>query len=353
MRQEQPEVFRAAATFVSIKDLVLERMTGERCTDLSMASAMGLFDIRKHVWDGEALEIAGISAKRLPAVAEPTTVFSRLSKGAAESTGLPRDTPVIIGAGDGFLANLGSGAVGRGQANLTIGTSLGLRTITAQPYTDPNGGTFCYAATSDRWLVGCAGSSGGIALDWLARLLNASDDKAWHDAIVAKALGLSPGSNGLICLPYVVGERAPQRNAESRGVFFGFGLHHSQEHFWRAALEGIFLVARGMLGSIVRLTGPIDDIRASGGVLRERAVASILAACLGQPVSTLASYNASALGSVLLALVALGEYAQIEDTGHLVDTVTTACTSKDAEAYARLAEKSDALYSSTVALVAG
>lgn len=333
MKDHQRGLFEAAKGFISIKEYVLEQLTGERLTDLTMASATGLFDVRKHRWDDEALSIAGITTRHLPTFVEPTTVVPHLRKIVADHLGVPTRLPVVVGAGDGLLANIGSGAVGIGKANLTIGTSLGLRSVLPAPYSDPHGKNICYAVTNDRWLVGYAGSSGGIVLDWMSRLFGLEDDKVGRAELMDKALRLTPGADGLICLPYIVGERAPNRDAAAKGAFVGMRIDHGREHYWRAALEGIFLVARGMRDALAQLTGPVSDIHVSGGVLREPGVLNLLADCLGCAISVPVSHDSSAFGAALLAITALDGRCDLDATVQHVFTTQVDCTGESADFY--------------------
>ena len=158
-RANDPETLRATPRWGGVKEIVLAGLADERfLLDLSVASGTGLYDIHRRRWDDEALEIAGVSAKQLAEVV-PTTTVLRLNPEVADAAGLPRDTPLVIGAADGPLANLGVGATPAGVAAVSLGTSGALRTVVDRPTEDAAGRLFCYALTEDRWVVGTTSAS--------------------------------------------------------------------------------------------------------------------------------------------------------------------------------------------------
>ena len=169
--ERQPELCRRVAHWVGIKDYVVLRMCGTLVTDHSVASGTGLMDIHRLAWDPEALQIAGIEAGQLPALAPTTTVLPPITTDTAAATGLPAATTLVLGGGDGPLANLGLGAVQPGVAACSIGTSGALRVMVEQPGVDPDGGVFCYALTENRWAVGGAINNGGVVLGWTGEAL--------------------------------------------------------------------------------------------------------------------------------------------------------------------------------------
>src|SRR5690606_38295384 len=155
----------------------------ELTVDLSCASATGMYDIHGRRWDPEALDRAGVDESRLARVVNTTEVVGPLRPEVARAVGLPEGTPVIAGASDGTLANLGVGAVVDGYAALSVGTSGALRAVRRQPGIDAAGRLFCYALTEDRWVVGGAVSNGASVVDWLATALGALDDPHGHSLL--------------------------------------------------------------------------------------------------------------------------------------------------------------------------
>src|SRR4051795_2515687 len=213
LRESDPELHGRAARWVGIKEYVLGRWCGSDVVDHSVASATGMLALDTLDWDAEALHLAGVTRDRLPDPVPVTTVLRTLSRDAAADLGLPEGTPVVVGASDGPLANLGLGAVHPGQTACSIGTSAALRVITDRPIVDEHGGLFCYAFRPERWVVGGALNNGGVVLAWardaLAPHLGAPPGDQAAEALTVLAAKAPPGSAGLVMLPYLLGERAP------------------------------------------------------------------------------------------------------------------------------------------------
>jgi gluconokinase len=293
-------------------------------TDHSLASGTGLMDIHTLAWDPEALRLAGISAEQLPELVPTTTVLSGLSTSVARGLALPEGTPVVVGAGDGPLANLGLGAVDPGVAACSIGTSGALRVTVERPSVDPLGGVFCYALTEHRWVVGGAINNGGIVLDWAGRAL--APDLGDHPAAALLDLAgqVPPGAGGLIMLPYLLGERAPHWSALPRGAYIGLTREHRREHLVRAAVEGVCLQLALVLQSMRAAGNEVREVRATGGFARSPLWRQILADTLGLDVQFPAGHEGSSFGAALLGMQALGLVDSIDVAADLVrieDTV--------------------------------
>lgn len=237
--RHDPATHAGARWWVGLKDHVLERLTGTLVTELSSASATGLLDLTSRDWHPGALRLAGVRREQLPDVL-PTTSILGMSAGAAGRVGLPPGTPVVVGAADGPLGNLGVGAVAPGVAGLSLGTSGAVRIVVDRPLVDTDGGLFCYALTSDHWVVGGAIGNGAHVVRWAADALapdlgrTAGHDSA-DEALLALAAGAPAGSDGLIMLPYLVAERAPFRDPELAGTYLGLHRRHTRAHPVRAA----------------------------------------------------------------------------------------------------------------------
>jgi gluconokinase len=207
--EQEPKLCERVGHWVGIKDYVLLRLCDVLVTDHSMASGSGLMDIHRLAWDAEALRLASITEEQLPELVSTTTVLSGLTEDAASSAGVPTRTRVVVGAGDGPLANLGLGAVAPGVAACSIGTSGALRVMVENPAVDPLGGVFCYALTEDRWVVGGAINNGGVVLRWAGDALAPDLGTKAEEELLALAATAPAGSGGLIMLPYLLSERAP------------------------------------------------------------------------------------------------------------------------------------------------
>ncbi|HEV2478011.1 MAG TPA: gluconokinase [Puia sp.] len=315
LKDRQPELFRKAAKFISIKEYVWWRFLGQYQVDHSLASATGLFDIRALGWSAEALEHVGIRADRL-STPVPTTHRETELLSTWRTMGLVRGTPFVIGGSDGCLANLGTGAVRPGATALTIGTSGAVRMAALAPADDPRMRIFNYILTEGRYIVGGATNNGGNAVQWYADFVSGDHDAGTLDRLSAAAGTVPAGADGLIFLPYLLGERAPVWDADATGVFFGVRAMHRQEHFMRATLEGISYGLRQIGASLEETVGPVERIYASGGFTRNRDWLQLIADIFQKKVCVTALADASAIGAAMLAWVALGVLS-LEETAAL------------------------------------
>ena len=317
-REQEPELAQRVSHWVGIKEYVLLRMCGTLVVDHSVASATGLLDLARLDWDAEALRLAGVRPDQLPELVTTTTVLDGLTAGSAEACGLPRATPVVVGAADGPLANLGLGAVRPGVAACSIGTSGALRVMVDRPAVDPLGRVFCYALTEDRWVVGGAINNGGAVLEWAGDALAPELGDEPAEELLRLAAAVPAGSGGLVMLPYLLGERAPQWSLLPRGAYVGLTRGHRRGHLVRAALEGVCQQLALVLQSM-RATGlAVEEVRATGGFARSDLWRQLLADALGMPVHFPDGHEGSSLGAALLGMQALGLVPSIDLAADLV-----------------------------------
>lgn len=320
MRDCEPELFRNAAKFISIKEYVLYQWFEQYVVDHSIASATGLFNIRTLAWDKNALELAQIRANQLSELVPSTYILRGMKVEFAERMGLDPDVPVVIGASDGVLANIGVGAIASDQVAITIGTSSAVRKIVSEPMTDPQARTFCYAISKDQWLVGGASNNGGIVLRWFRDQFGLPESKESdaYDRLIELAAPILPGAEGLLFLPFLSGERAPYWNADARGVFFGVSMRHERSHFIRAVLEGILFAAYSITTVLSDLTGANQTILASGGFARSAISLQMMADLFGIEVLVPEVFEASGFGAAVLAMYALKEIDQLEKVRSMI-----------------------------------
>jgi gluconokinase len=238
----------------------------------------------------------------------------------AEAMGLDPNTPMVVGATDGVLANLGVGAIAPHQIAITIGTSSAVRSVVPKPLTDEKGRTFCYALTEDRWVIGGPSNNGGILLRWMRDTFCQSEVEQAkqqgidpYDLMIDAALQIPAGAEGLICLPFFSGERAPYWNPEARGVFFGVALHHTKAHFTRAVMESILFAVYSISLALRDLAGTAQEIRASGGFARSQPWRQMMSDIFGYDVLIPEVYESSAFGAAVLGMYAVGAIAQLDD----------------------------------------
>lgn len=305
---EQPELHRAG--FGAIKDYVYRKFSGVWATDHGLASASGLMDTRSLAWDEEALALGGISSRQLPELLSPLDSQGKLSHSAAQSSGFPQGLAVVIGAGDGGLANLGSGAVRPGESVITVGTSAAARRIAPRPVMDESERTWCYLLCEGRWFHGGASNNAGLAVQWVRErfypdLTGAEGfERLFHDAE-----SVSAGADGVVIVPYFSGERNPHWDAGARAVIHGLALEHSRRQISRAVLEGTALC----LADIWAAMGPGDEpVRLTGTINRQPVWAQILCDILQVRLVGLEAADSSAVGAAMLGHAALGSVTSLE-----------------------------------------
>lgn len=326
--RNEPELVSRTYKFIGIKEFVFAKLFGRFVIDYSLASATGLFNLRALDWDEEALRVAGIAREQLSEPVSTTHIMQGLSADYAAETGLSADTPFVIGASDGVLANLGGGAFEPGVYSVTIGTSGAVRGTVREPLTDPEGRLFCYALKEDFWVIGGAINNGGIMFRWVRdqlATLEAEEGRRRgmdpYDYLTDIAAQVAPGSDGLIFHPLLAGERAPYWNANARGMFFGLSLFHEKKHMIRAVLEGVMYRIHSVVSALEEVGGPTREIRASGGFARSPFWLNMMADVLGSTVSVPPSIESSGLGAAQLGLLATGE---IRDFSSIHDWVSGA-----------------------------
>ena len=304
LRDKLPEAFGRTHLFLGIKDFVLQKLLGFAVCDASMASATGLLHTVSGQWDQQALEAAGVSNHQLPEVVSPTSIY-KMPAATARLLGVPEDTPLIPGASDGALANLGSGAYGPDTLAITIGTSAALRLTVDEPAVDALGRTFCYRLDDRQFIAGGASNNGSNVIDWLRRQVIGT--RSTPDKLLLKAAKVPPGCEGLLFVPYLYGERAPVWDAQAVGIFYGLQARHTRETMLRAAVEGVGFNLRMIASALPQLDG-VREIAFSGGAAASPLWRQALADIFQLPVMTLNDQlpDASALGAVILARRALG-----------------------------------------------
>ncbi|MEL7360220.1 MAG: FGGY family carbohydrate kinase [Cyanobacteria bacterium J06560_6] len=339
LKDEQPEAVACAARVVSIKEYVLWHWCGEWVVDLSIASTTGFLNLVQRNWDEGALKVAGICREQLSELV-PTMHKLSLREQVAKAMEVSADVPVIVGASDGVLSNLGVGAIAPKTAAITLGTSGAVRQIVSEPKTAEEAQLFCYALTDDQWVMGGAVNNGGIALQWTRDSLvpySVPPDERWHghslgvspvtvepsastyERLTAMAEQVPPGADGLIFHPHLLGERAPLWDAQARGNFFGFGRHHTQDHLVRAVMEGVLYNMASVFGALETAGGEVETLSASGGFAHSALWQQMLADVFEREVVIPTVIESSALGAAVLALVAVGEWSGMEQVADCIE----------------------------------
>lgn len=301
LRQNEPQIYKRTNRFVGIKEYIIYRLTGKFVIDYSVASATGMFNIRELQWDAYTLKKLGLTADKLSTAVSPYHIEKTPAKNDA---GLPEGTDLIMGASDGCLANLGSGAVQTGSMAVTIGTSAAVRICFSKPYSDPLMQTFCYVLDENTFIIGGPSNNGAVIFEWL---MNTFFPKEEFDTVFEEATKIEPGSDGLLFYPYLLGERAPLWSSTVRGGFTGLDIQHTRAHFARAVMEGILLNLFG-IGKILMEMQKVDTIYANGGFARSPIWVQMLADVFGKTVKLNDTVETGAVGAAMMGLKALGIY---------------------------------------------
>jgi len=312
LRRHEPDVWASIAHVLLPKDFVRLRLTGEHALDRADGSGTILFDLAARDWSPEILDALAIEPRWLPPTFEGPMVTGTITEGAASATGLRAGIPVVAGGGDQAAAAVGVGSVVPGVSSLSLGTSGVLFTTTEGPAIESEGRlhAFCHAVP-DRWhLMGVMLSAAG-SLRWYRDAL--APGVAFEE-LVEEAAEVPPGSDGLLFLPYLTGERTPYPDPLARGAFVGLTVHHGRAHLTRAVLEGVAFGMRDSL-ELMRAAGikPPDQIRATGGGSRSPLWRRILADVLGASIVTTPSAEGAAQGAATLAAVGAGWFDTIQD----------------------------------------
>ena len=295
---------KEAAYIMTMKDFLIARWFGVRMIDYAMASSTGLFNIHTYDWDEKALAVAGIRNQQLSTPVSPDFVLPKMKADIATAIGVEREIPFVIGAADGQLANLGSGAIDEEELAITVGTSGAIRQFIPGVAIDEEMRTFCYAFTRTTAIVGGPTNNGGIVLQWLKEILGIEEDFSQFLQLAEHA---PAGSEGVLFLPYINGERAPLWKQDAKGTFFGLSITHRKEHLIRAALEGISFNLYQIAQSLTAPRSGRMPLYVSGGLARSRVWLQILADIFGRRIVLPTTPQSSAWGASWCALVGIGQ----------------------------------------------
>lgn len=354
VRNKEPEIYERCKHILLPKDYIRYRLTGEFATEVSDASGMQLLDVPGRQWSGEVLSKLEIDPALLGKVYESPEITGTVSAKVAELTGLAEGTPVVGGAGDNAAAAVGTGVVRDGRAFTTIGSSGVVYAHTSGISIDKPGRvhTFCCAVPGE-WHVMGVTQGAGLSLKWFR------DTFCQAEKQTAKAMGvdtytlldrqaaLSPiGANGLLYLPYIMGERTPHLDADARGVFFGLSAIHQKRDLLRAVMEGVTFSLRDCLGVLREMDIEVGSMAACGGGGSSAFWRQMLADVFACPVTTIDSKEGPALGVALLAGVGAGLYAGVPEACDAVIGFAETCAPVEAntEQYLKYYEVYQKLY---------
>ena len=310
VKNNEPQIYSRVRQILLPKDYVRFMLTGEYATDKAGAAGTQLFDVRQRDWSVEVIEALEIDAAWLPPTFEGTAVTGKVSAQAAEQTGLAAGTPVFGGGGDQATAAVGTGAVVEGVVSLSLGTSGVVFAAANQPIIEPDGRlhAFCHAVPGMWHLMGVMLSAAG-SLRWYRDTV--APDLSFDELLVPAAT-VPAGSEGLLFLPYLTGERTPHPDPLARGAYIGLTVRHTQAHMTRAVLEG---VAFGLRDSFELMRGAgladVQQVRITGGGAKSSLWRQILADIFGVELVTVTAGEGAAYGTALLAAVGSGVWPDV------------------------------------------
>ncbi len=322
VKRHQPKIYEITDKILLPKDYIRYRLTGVFASEVSDASGTSLFDVRERKWSKAMLRKLGISSSLLPPVYESKEVSGRINKTTATQTALKEGTPVVGGAGDQAAGGLGNGIVEKGIASSTIGTSGVIFAHSEKAKVDKAGRvhTFCHAVEKAWHIMGVMLSAGG-SLRWFRDNFCEQEIKEAkrkgidpYELITGQAKKVPVGSQGLIFLPYLMGERTPHKDTRARGGFFGLTASHKKEHLIRSIMEGVVFGLRDSLEILKEMGIEIKEIRASGGGARSSLWCQMQADIFGKKVIRTNIKEAPAYGVALLAGVGSGIFENIRKT---------------------------------------
>ena len=316
MKNKDKERFKKTYKFLSIKSYIIQQLTGEYIIDYSLASATGLFNIHTLKWDTNALAYAGITPAKLPELATIFDTPGKLRKEYQTLFGLSAEAKIIVGSSDGCMATIGAGVWGAGKATITIEDSGAMRVMGKEILQDDKQRFFNYVIAKGYYVSGGPTNNGGVIFEWFARQFgdfkNAYDIEACMEELINTASKVAAGSDGLLFLPYLLGERAPIWNADARGVYFGLNINHEQKHFVRATIEGI-LYAMHSIGKTLEEHRTIKSLSVNGSFATIPFCSQIIADIFNKPVGIGKNTNSVGLGTFLLAATEMGIYKNLDD----------------------------------------
>lgn len=320
VQKHEPENFAKIAKIMLPKDYLAYRLSGVFCTDMSDASGMLLLDVKNRCWSQKMLDICGIRESQLPKLYESYEAVGVIKPEVARELGLPEGIKVIAGAGDNAAAAVGTGTVGDGMCNISLGTSGTIFISSAKFGVDENNALHSFAhADGSYHLMGCMLSAASCNKWWNEEILKTKD-------YAAEQAGISRlGENQVFYLPYLMGERSPHNNPDARAMFLGMSMDTTREDMTQAVLEGVAFGLRDSFEVAKSLGIRIERTKICGGGAKSILWKKMIANIMGIKVDVIESEEGPALGGAMLAAVGCGEYPDVKTIAEkivkVVDTI--------------------------------
>jgi len=317
MKKHEPKNFARIAKIMLPKDYLAYKLSGTFCTDMSDASGMLLMDVKNRCWSREMLDICGITEEMLPRLYESFQVVGTLKPELSRELGLSPEVKIIAGAGDNAAAAIGTGTVGDGMCNISLGTSGTIFISSREFKVDEHNALHSFAHSDGNYhLMGCMLSAASCNKWWSEEILKTTDFAAEQAAIDRL------GENNVFFLPYLMGERSPHNNPDARAMFIGMSMDTTREDMTQAVLEGVAFGLRDSLEVAKRLGIRIGRTKICGGGAKSPLWKKIIANVMDMKVDVIESEEGPALGGAMLAAVGCGEYPDVEMIAAKVVKVT-------------------------------
>lgn len=322
IKNKELENFKKIKKIMLPKDYIAYMLSGVNCTDYSDASGMLLLDVKNKCWSDKMCEICGITKDMLPKLFESYEAVGTLKDDVAKELGLPATCKVVAGAGDNAAAAVGTGTVGDGMCNISLGTS-GTIFISSKNFgVDQNNALHAFAHADGAYhLMGCMLSAASCNKWWMEEICNTKEYAKEQEPITEDKLG----NNHVYFLPYLMGERSPHNNPNARGTFIGLTMDNSRADMTQAVLEGVAFALRDSFEVAKSLGIKIERTKICGGGAKSPLWKKMIANILNVKVDVIESEEGPALGGAMLAAVACGEYGSVEEAASkivkIIDTV--------------------------------
>jgi xylulokinase len=346
VRKHEEEIFNKIEHILLPKDYIRFKLTGTYATDVSDASGMLMLDVENRKWSKEMLEILGISEKVLPKVYESWEVTGKVIREVSEYTGLSEETVVVAGGGDNAAGAVGTGTVEEGILSVSLGTS-GVVFASSDKYeVDEKNRLHSFCHANGKWHQMGVMLSAASCLKWWVENINKDIEGDVFDKLLEEANNSPIGANGVVFLPYLMGERTPYSDPDAKGVFFGLNITSAREDMTRAILEGVCFGLRDSLEILKSLNVDIKEVRVSGGGAKSPLWRQILADIFGVMVKVINSKEGPAYGAAILAAVGCGAFNSVDEACKKLIKVTdsTEPNPKNVEVYNKVYNVYKGLY---------
>ena len=313
-KEQAPQIYGKIDKILQSNGYIVWKLTGEITQDVSQGYGLQCFDMRKKKWDSAMCREMGISVSMLPQLVACDCIVGRVTQEASRACGLPAGIPVVAGGLDAACGTLGAGVIDEGQTQEQGGQAGGMSICLSRYCADPRL-ILGYHVVPEKWLLQGGTTGGGGVMQWLSRELAEPEHQrarecggsvfAEMDKLAAK---IPAGSEGVLFLPYMAGERSPIWNPYAKGVFYGLDFTKTRAHFYRAAMEGVAYSLRHNLEIAAQAGAPVTQLHAMGGAANSKLWTQIKSDVTGLPIRSAKSDMATTLGAAMLAGVATGVY---------------------------------------------